>query len=135
MYVSETRTNLDSMLRELKVLKAEPIPRSEVNLQIPMDSLRSLPPRAGYHAKSGRASVDVHAKGDTVIVHATCDSLQRLCEYYERELSAYAEAYGRQTALAQEKETRRSYNIYNVLAAFIAGVTAGMAIAVLICKK
>lgn len=108
---------------------------SDVWQSIPMDNLRSLPPGAGYHARNGRANVDVRARGDTIVVHATCDSLQRLCEYYEHELATHKDAQNGQSLHTKVKETVRSYNIYNVLAAFIAGVAAGMAIAVLICKK
>lgn len=79
------------------------VPGSKVTLAIPADSLRSLPSGAGYHGRSGQASLSVKgSKTDdgapAIIVEASCDSLQLQCEHYERVISTmeavYAEKYG-----------------------------------------
>ena len=57
---------------------------SRVDLGIAVPELMRLPENASYSRKSGRATVDVRLSNDTVYVSATCDSLQRLVEYYER---------------------------------------------------
>lgn len=62
---------------------------SEVTLTLSQDSLRSLPEGAEYHARSGQANVSVR-KGktpETIVVYASCDSLQRQVLLYEEQLS------------------------------------------------
>lgn len=104
----------------------EPVPISEVKLTIPMDSLRNLPPRAGYTAKSGRANVGVHTRGDTLIVYATCDSLRRMCEYYESISGIYKKGYEElQSSIRTEKE-QRSNPVKIAITAFIAGLATGI---------
>ena len=86
---AEIRVSADSLTREVRVLKTVTVPMSEAVLKIPTDSLRKLPEAAEYRAKSGQASAVVKHRGDTIIVYATCDSLQRQCERYERETALY----------------------------------------------
>ena len=74
---AEIRVSADSLTREVRVLKTVTVPMSEAVLKIPTDSLRKLPEAAEYRAKSGQASAVVKHRGDTIIVYATCDSLQR----------------------------------------------------------
>ena len=45
-------------------------------MEIPAARLAELPPGASFHGRSGRASVDVSRKGDTLRFYASCDSLQ-----------------------------------------------------------
>lgn len=62
----------------------------DVALTVNTDSVLSLPDGASYHAQRGRARVDVR-KGDepgTIVVYASCDSLQRLVTYYQRQLAS-----------------------------------------------
>lgn len=85
---------------------------SEVTLTLHKDSLRSLPQGAEYHAKSGQANVSVR-KGDTagtIVVHASCDSLQRQVLLYEEQISRMRkETVAQQTAAqtASEKHSDR----------------------------
>ena len=68
---------------------------SEVRLEIPTDSLLKLPEGSSFHAKSGQARLDI-GKGKepgTIVVYASCDSLQRQCEYYEKSSSVWRECY------------------------------------------
>ena len=71
------------MRSEVRLVRTEAVPQSEVSLAIPADSLLRLPPRATYSKKSGQARVAVSRDRDVITVHATCDSLQVLVEYYE----------------------------------------------------
>ena len=78
------------------------VPKSEVMLTIPTDSLRSLPSGASYTDRNGQASVKVSRKAATatepeyIYVYATCDSLQLQCEQYERTIIRMHSSYGEQ---------------------------------------
>ncbi len=64
---------------------------SEVRMEIPTDSLLKLPEGSSFHAKSGQARLDI-GKGKepgTIVVYASCDSLQRQCEYYDWTIEYY----------------------------------------------
>ncbi|MBQ0075028.1 MAG: hypothetical protein KBT34_12660 [Prevotella sp.] len=70
------------------------VPMSMASLTIPTDSISFLPIGAEYRNHNGQASVSVRRKAATdaeperIIVYATCDSLQLLCESYERTISS-----------------------------------------------
>lgn len=51
-----------------------------------MDSLRRLPVGAVYTKKSGQATASVTLRNDTVVVAASCDSLQQQVYRLEEEL-------------------------------------------------
>lgn len=95
-------------------------------MKIPLDSLRKLPEGAEYRAKSGRASATVKTSGDTLLVHAECDSLQRWCEYYEREAGIYRELYNETHLLLEEAQEKRSHPVKAGIIAFFAGVATGI---------
>mgnify|MGYP007100860442 CR=1 FL=1 len=110
---------------------------SEVHLSIPADSLLKLPQGASYNAKSGRANVRV-SKGseqDIIYVYASCDSLQRLVEYYE---AVDRHNQGRidelQNKLTQTESKRSSNHLRTVLYAFIAGLALGLILKMIIKK-
>ena len=63
----------------------QPIASDTVRLSIPMNNLLSLPQGASYNGKHGRANVKDGDKMPTIIVEASCDSLQQLCLRYESE--------------------------------------------------
>lgn len=100
-------------------------------MKIPLDSLRKLPEGAEYRAKSGRASAMVKTRGDTLLVHAECDSLQRWCEYYEREAGFYREAYNEAQRLLEETQEKRSHPFKAGIIAFFAGVATGIILTLL----
>lgn len=62
------------------------VPSSLAELTVPMDSLRRLPPGAVYTKKSGQATATLTMAGDTIIVYASCDSLQQMVYNLEEEL-------------------------------------------------
>ncbi len=106
---------------------------SEVSLTLQADSLLNLPKGASYHAKSGRANLDV-SKGTepgTIVVYASCDSLQRLAEYYERLTGKYKTALDRQSE--EVKEEKKPPNVWwKILTALAAGLLAGIVLTPLI---
>jgi hypothetical protein bfra3_16113 len=126
----------DSTVSETRLVTVEPVPVSEVSLTLKTDRLLDLPAGASYHAKSGRANLDV-SKGTepgTIVVYASCDSLQRLVEYYERQVGEYKAALDSRTEEAKEerKPTRMRWKIF---AALTAGLLAGIVITFKIKKR
>jgi hypothetical protein len=106
----------------------------EVTLEIPMDSLQKLPANASYTAKSGRAGATVKRNGDTIVVYATCDSLQALVEYYEREITKYKEAEERQNAV--RTEVKQSSNpVLNYVVCAIFGCLVVLSMVLIINKN
>lgn len=74
------RTQSDSLrTATLLAVTREAIPPSRATLRLTPAQLTSLPLEAGYTQRSGQATAEVHRskQGDTLIVTATCDSLQR----------------------------------------------------------
>lgn len=69
------------------------VPMSAVSLTLNMDSLRLLPPGAGYTAKRGQAHVKVSRKEATakepeqIVIEAGCDSLELVCSRYAKTIS------------------------------------------------
>lgn len=66
---------------------------SSVTLKIPVDSLMQLPSKAEYRAKDGQANVSARHENGLIVVNATCDSLQAVCEYYKRQYNFYRAMY------------------------------------------
>lgn len=108
------------------------IPESVMKLKIPVVDLLSLPPNASFHGKEGRAGAGVALRGDTLVVTATCDSLQRLVLWYESEL----------TRIRSETKSEISNDVQTVekrppnrMRTFITGVLAGLLAGVLLTIK
>ena len=79
------------VIREVLEVIPVTIPESKVEITIPTESLRNLPEGASFTEKQGQASVEVvyvNVPGETeyIIVTATCDSLQVLCNNLQREI-------------------------------------------------
>lgn len=109
---------------------------SEVRLTLKTDSLLNLPSGASFHAKNGRATLDV-SKGTepgTIMVYASCDSLQRLVEYYERLVSEYKATIDRQTEeVAEERKPPDRHRL--IFAALIVGFVSGIIVILKIKKQ
>lgn len=138
--LSETATgdihrHEDSTVYAVREIKTETIPMSEVTLKIPTDSLLKLPELASYHAKSGQANLDVRAQGGNIIVYASCDSLQRVCEYYESIAGIYKKGYEELYASVKTENEHRFNPVKTVILAFIAGLAAGIVLTFLKRKR
>lgn len=108
---------------------------SQVEMSIPMDSLRNLPSGAVYHKKSGQANASVATKGDTIIIVATCDSLQREVDYYENlYLSTKAKLDNLKETVQTEKE-QRSNPVKLALVNLLVGLLAGIFSTIIILTK
>lgn len=109
---------------------------SAVTLTLNTDSLLDLPAGASYHAKSGRANLDV-SKGKepgTIVVYASCDSLQRLVDHYEHLATGYKVTLDRQSE--EVKEEKKPPGVWRKIGtAFIAGVIAGIVITLKIKRR
>lgn len=78
----------DSLLtRKRAELTLMPVPPSRAKLRLTVPQIESLPVGAGYIHRSERATINItKAKGDTLYLTATCDSLQRQYLLLEEEL-------------------------------------------------
>ena len=111
------------------------MPKSEVRLAIPADSLLRLPPQAQYGGKSGQASVSVGRERDMITVYASCDSLQVLVEYYERTSSLWQERYGEMAGLYEAEVKQRPNPVKTFFYGFGGGILTGIIITIFIQKR
>lgn len=111
-----------------------PLPPDTVRITIPAARLAELPPGASFHGRSGRASVDISRKGDTLRVYASCDSLQALCHYYERTSAAWQERYEQAEALLEEERERRTSPVTAFYIGFLAGILLSILLYIIIKK-
>ncbi len=122
---SVRQVSADTLRSEVRQVWTETVPQEEASLEIPLAELADLPEQAEYRAKNGRASATVKNKGGTIVVYATCDSLQRQCEYYERQTASYRRALEQQKNEARTEKERSSNPWKTLPLAFIAGVATG----------
>lgn len=126
----------DSTVRETRLVTTVPVPKSEVTLTLSADSLLDLPTGASYHAKSGQANLDVKkgAEPGTIVVYASCDSLQQLVYYYEQLAGKYKASLDRQAE--EVKEEKKPPGVWwKILTALAAGFLAGIVITLKIKKR
>lgn len=103
------------------------VPQSQVVLRLPIDAVRSLPHGAEFRDKSGQASASVQFDQDTVYVFATCDSLQRMCSYYERTSVVQGGGISQSlAALTEEVEEEKEEKPPDTSNVFLAGVLVGI---------
>ena len=111
------------------------MPKSEVRLEIPADSLLKLPPQAKYTAKSGQANVEVGRERDVITVYASCDSLQMLVEYYENTSSMWRERYEEVAGLYDEEVKQRPNPVKTFFYGFGVGAATGVLTTLFITHK
>jgi hypothetical protein len=104
----------------------------KANLALTLPDLVSLPSGAVFSEKSGRAGVSVQRDNDTIRITATCDSLQTLMEYYEREITRISS-----NALNEQKEERSetSSNVFSPFKIITIGFIAGIIITIILLIK
>lgn len=125
----------DSLKEEVRLVRTQTVPKSEVRLTIPADSLMKLPPQASYSGKNGQASVSVGRKGDTVTVYASCDSLQLLVEYYERTSSVWKERYEEMAGLYEAEVKQHSNPVKTFFYGFGVGILLSVLTTIIIILK
>lgn len=103
-----------------------PVEKEEVTLTIPTASLLELPPSSSFHKRNGRADVEVKREGDSIIVLASCDSLQRLVLWYEAQL-ARVKSENREREETLLSEAKQGINpVKTGIISFIVGFAAGI---------
>jgi uncharacterized membrane protein YukC len=97
---------------------------SRASLAIAIEDLRRLSDGAIYTAHSGQAGVTAEKRGnDTILITATCDSLQELVYSYERELKSL---YQSETVVQKETKPPPSpfkWFAYGLITGVIATIT------------
>lgn len=73
---------VDSTYRATRVTSREAIPSDTARISLSISNLRDLPPSALYEQRKGRARVKIERRDTTLLITASCDSLQRLVDYY-----------------------------------------------------
>ncbi len=104
-------------------------------MAIPVDNLMKLPPGASLQEHSGQATADITKSGDTIYVTATCDSLQRQIEYYEAAYDNLLIAFDDYRNAVKTADERRTNPVKTVAVVFIAGIIAGVLMAIILTKK
>jgi hypothetical protein len=116
-------------------MNALPVPEAKVNLTVPIPNLLNLPAGAVFSEKSGRANVSVKKENDSIFIMASCDSLQALCEYYEREMTRIrGDTLVSKTTLEKEVSTGVKSPIKQFSIGFIAGVILTIIISIKLKK-
>lgn len=112
-------------------------------LAIALDTtLWHLPEGASYVASSGRAHVKaIVRKGQkggmpTLLIESGCDSLSRLCAYYEAENErlSVANSHLRSSSEMLKEERLRSWKTWPVWSVFVAGILAGIVLTIITRK-
>lgn len=122
----------DSLRSEVRRMWTESVPEEEAKLEISLEELKKLPVQAEYRAKNGRASATVKNNGGTIVVYATCDSLQRQCEYLEREMAKSKTALEGLRNGARTVDERCLSGWKMLLLAYIVGVATGIVSTIII---
>ena len=92
------------------------VPESQVELAIPVETLRSLP-ATGLADHQGQATARVRLRHDTLYVAATCDSLRRLVLEYEGQLRHTAALRERRNRVCQDSHTASNILMSDVIPA------------------
>jgi hypothetical protein len=103
-----------------------------VNLTVPIRNLLDLPPAASFSNKNGRANVAVQLDNDTIRIYASCDSLQALCEYYERELTRIRSDTSTEQKVIKDE---RSIGIQSPFKLILTGFFAGIILTIIVVIK
>lgn len=112
------------------------VPSSSVTLTIATDSLKQLPTGASYGGRSGQASVSVSrqaaeaGKPEQIVVTATCDSLELLCEAYERRVAMLEQTLAESSESTETSEERSEPYTSGRASAACAGLLVGLIIGV-----
>lgn len=100
----------DSAYLATRVTSREAIPSDTARISLSISNLRDLPPSALYEQRKGRAKVKIERRDTTLLITASCDSLQRLVDYYSTIGNWYQRRYealqSTKTEQHIEKKTR-----------------------------
>lgn len=127
----------DTVERVVVHKEKEAVPQSMARIEVPADSLMRLPEQALLRSHSGQASAEISRRGDIIYVTATCDSLERMVEYYESRYQAARKALDsldhNHDSTTEKKQSCNPFR--TALYAFLAGLAAGAFITTMIIRK
>lgn len=119
----QTEVSQRHIAHATQILTNQSVTADTVHLNLTEENLRKLPATASYTAQSGRAKVSVTRKDTTLVISATCDSLQRLVEYYqERADSLYSASYRQQLQVKEQTGSTLTNSLVLVATGIIAGI-------------
>jgi hypothetical protein len=87
-----------------------------------------MPEQAVFVQRNGRATATLSVINDTVVLHADCDSLRQIVEYYENVVESFKGDYN-------SVETMRPATGTDWIMWFCLGVVAGVVAAILLRIK
>lgn len=127
----------DSLRHEVREVKTVTLPRLEVSLAIPVDSLRKLPQGATYIARKGRVTAQVGYRNDSLLVSGISDSIRSYVEYNERLVAKYQliKEELQQMAEQQEQKEQRTNPVRIAFVAFLAGMVIGILLTIIVKLK
>lgn len=100
-----------AIARQTIIRTNSPVAADSLSMAIPMQNLRNLPAGAGWSKRKGRANLHLRVVHDTLLVDASCDSLQRLVELYESRAAAYQRQAARNALLANRESRHRKEEV------------------------
>ena len=98
---------------------------------MPIDSLRRLPEGATYTQKGGQAPAAVGLEGETIVIHAGCDSLQALALSLEERLNRAQEAEASSLKVKEPPDIP----FWTTLKGYLIGILAGLALGWVLARK
>lgn len=122
---------------------SEAVSADSTRLAIPVDSLLRLPAGAKYTSRSGRAHVSATvsrgpSRPATLLVESGCDSLERLCLYYQEENERLTASATREKNERHAEVKEQASPLRKAAETFIAGAIAGAILTIItrkICHK
>ena len=100
-----------AIARQTIIRTNSPVAADSLSMAIPMQNLRDLPAGAGWAKRKGRANLHLRVVHDTLLVDASCDSLQRLVELYESRTAAYQRQAAHNALLANRESRHRKEEV------------------------
>jgi len=126
----------DSITSEIRISKNISIPQAKATMKIPVQNILDLNRITNFttndqlddsmlpkfQKKDGRASVELKRIDDYIHITATCDSLQALCEYYQRQLTHLKTDSLKEASTVKSASDTAGDKIRFILIGFVAGL-------------
>ena len=94
-------------------------------------TIRRLPEGATYTQKGGQATASVGLEGETIVIHAGCDSLQALALSLEERLNRAQEAEASSLKVKEPPDIP----FWTTLKGYLIGILAGLALGWVLARK
>ena len=80
---SRKTTETKSLEERMMAVYSHTLPEVTAKIALPIEQLKALPEGVKVEQGKDRAKASIMRQGDTLVVYATCDSLQRLVNFYQ----------------------------------------------------